>query len=306
MDGAGDGGMCDSVVVNSDYDIDWAEHTEHLAAAARSDAEWYSTVAADLIRPNDRLVVDVGCGGAGMAAALAAAAPTAQVVGVDSDEQVLAAARENLAGAGVQHRVRLAVAELTAAPDGLAAVLGAQADLIWASAVVHHAGDQQGAVDALARLLAPGGRLALAEGGLPARHLPWDVGVGDPGLEFRLDAARDRWFAAMRSELPGSARMPYGWPVALGRAGLVDVTTRSVLIERPPPLAPDDLARITDRLTHWVDRMREHDLLSTGDVDAWSRLLDRESPGWLGRRDDTFELIARTVHVGTRRPPTSR
>lgn len=294
--------MCDSVLVDGDYDIDWSEHTDHLAAAAHTDAEWYSTVAADLVRPADRLLVDVGCGGAGMAAALALAAPAAQVVAVDGDEDVLAAAAENLARAGVRDRVRLTKADLTSPVADLAAVLGADADLIWASAVVHHAGDQQGAVDALAGLLAPGGRLALAEGGLAARHLPWDVGVGDPGLELRLDAAQDRWFAAMRSELPGCVRMPYGWPVALHLAGLADVTTRSGLIERPSPLAPGNLARITERLRHWVDRLGEHDLLSVADLDAWSRLLDPVSADWLGGRDDVYELTARTVHLATRPP----
>lgn len=293
--------MCDPVAVSGNYDIDWSEHIDHLAAAARTDAEWYATMAADLVRPADRLVVDVGCGGAGMAAALALAAPSAQIVAIDGDQDVLVAAAENLGDAGVQDRVRLAEADLTSPAADLAAVLGAEADVIWASAVVHHAGDQQGAVDALAGLLAPGGRLALAEGGLAARHLPWDVGVGEPGLELRLDAAQDRWFALMRSELPGSVRMTYGWPVAVRRAGLTDVTTRSVLIERPPPLAAGELARITDRLTHLVDRLREHDLLGAADLDAWSRLLDRAGPDWLGRRDDIFELTARTVHVGIRR-----
>jgi SAM-dependent methyltransferase len=288
------------LTVSGAYEIDWAEHAEHLAVAARTDAEWYATVAAVLARPTDRLLADVGCGGAGMAAALAVAVPEARVVAVDSDQDVLAAAVDNLAAAGVRDRVHLAMVDLAAEPAGLAAVLGGRADLIWASAVVHHAGDQQGTVAALARLLTPGGRLALAEGGLAARHLPWDVGVGDPGLELRLDAARDRWFAAMRTELPGSVRMPYGWPVALRRAGFGEVTSRSVLIERPSPLPAEGVARVTDRLKHWVDRLREHDLLGAADLAAWDRLLDPQSPDWLGHRDDVFELSARTVYVGSR------
>jgi SAM-dependent methyltransferase len=288
------------LTVSGEYEIDWAEHAEHLALAARTDAEWYAAVAAVLARPTDRLLADLGCGGAGMAAALAVAVPEARVVAVDSDDEVLAAAVDNLAAAGVRDRVHLATVDLAAEPAGLAAALGGRADLIWASAVVHHAGDQQGAVDALSRLLAPGGRLALAEGGLTARHLPWDVGVGDPGLELRLDAARDRWFAAMRAELPGSVRMPYGWPVALRRAGLGAVTSRSFLIERPPPLPAEGVARVADRLMHWVDRLLEHDLLGAADLAAWDRLLDPESPDWLGHRDDVFELSARTIYVGSR------
>lgn len=290
------------MLVSGDYDIEWAEHAEHLSRAARSDAEWYSALAVELIRADDRLVADVGCGGAGMAAALAGvvaeAAPAADVVAVDGDETVLATARENLTGVGVGERVRLAVADLTD-PQALADVFGGPADLIWAAAVVHHAGDQQRTVDALAGLLAAGGRLALAEGGLAARHLPWDVGIGEPGLELRLDAAQDHWFAAMRSELPGSVRMPYGWPVALRHAGLEHVGTRSVLIERPPPLVGDDLVRVADRFRHWVDRLREHDLLAAGDLAAWDRLLDPDDSAWLGHRDDIFELTVRTINVGT-------
>ncbi len=288
--------------MSNEYDIDWAEHAEHLAHAARTDAQWYTTIAAELTRSTDRLLVDVGCGGAGMATALALAAPQARVVAVDADEHVLTAAAANLAAAGVQDRVDLATADLGTEPDRLATALAGEADVIWASAVVHHAGDQQGATNTLARLLAPGGRLALAEGGLAARHLPWDVGIGEPGLELRLDAARDRWFTAMRAELPGSVRMPYGWPVALQRAGLSGITSRSILIERPAPLPTDDMVRVTDRLSHWVDRLREHDLLDPADLAAWHRLLDPQSPDWLGHRADTFELAARTIHVGIRQP----
>ena len=90
------------------------------------------------------------------------------------------------------------------------AAAGPGADLVWASGSVHHAGDQQRAVDTLAGLLAPGGRLALAEGGLPLRCLPWEVGVGEPGLEIRLDAAQDRWFARMRGHSRGRCRCRTG------------------------------------------------------------------------------------------------
>lgn len=286
---------------NTGYDIDWSEHAEHLARAARGDAGWYAAMATGLVRPTDRLLADIGCGGAGMAAALAAAAPPeAEVVAVDGDEEVLRAAEQNLAAAGVVRRVRLARADIAAGQDAVAAALDGNPDVIWASAVVHHAGDQQAAVDALAGLLAPGGRLALAEGGLRARHLPWDVGLGRPGLEVRLDVANDRWFATMRSELPGSVPMPYGWTVALNRAGLGDVTSRTTLIERPAPLSADGTKTVIDRLAHWVERLREVDLLEQDDVATWDRLLNPDDPTWLGSRDDLFILEARSVHVGSR------
>lgn len=286
---------------NTAYDIDWGEHTEHLSRAARGDAGWYAAMAAELVRPSDRLLADVGCGGAGMAVELArAASDETEIVAVDGDEEVLVAAEQNLAAAGVGTRVRVALADLAGGRDVLAEALGGAPDVIWASAVVHHAGDQQAAVDVLAGLLAPGGRLALAEGGLRSRHLPWDVGVGRPGLELRLDAAHDRWFATMRDELPGSVPMPYGWTEALRRAGLEDATSRTTLIERPPPLSTDDARTVIDRLGHWVERLREVDLLEPDDVAAWDRLLDADDPAWLGNRTDLCVLEARSVHTGIR------
>ena len=102
------------------------------------------------------------------------------------------------------------------------------------------------------RVLRPGGRLALAEGGLAARHLPHDVGVGEPGLEGRLQAANEAWFNGMRARLPGSVRMPYGWAEALRRAGLTGVTSRSWLLEPAP-----DPARLADKFGHRCPRLHE-------------------------------------------------
>jgi SAM-dependent methyltransferase len=281
------------------HDLDWAEHAGRLGAAARDEAGWYGGLAVALVRPADRLVMDVGCGGGGMAVALAAALPAgAEVVAVDGTEEVLAEARAHAAAVGAA--VRFARVDIAADPAGLAAAAGGPADLVWASAVVHHAPDQQAAVDRLAALLGPGGRLVLAEGGLRARHLPWDVGVGEPGLEVRLEAAQDRWFGGMRAGLPGTVPMPYGWPEALRRAGLVDVLTRSTLLERPAPLSPADRAAVVASLRWRVDRMRESGGLADADGPAWERLLDPAAPAYLGDRPDVFHLEARSVHLGHR------
>ncbi|MGH9186748.1 MAG: class I SAM-dependent methyltransferase [Acidimicrobiales bacterium] len=282
------------------YDIVWSAQREHLAAAACTDAEWYASVARSLCPSTDRLALDVGCGGAGMAVALAAALPPdARVVALDGDDEILATAKDNVEAAGVPAgRVDLRQCDLHGGLDALRASVPGRADIIWASAVVHHVGDQQAAIDDLARLLAPGGRLALAEGGLHSRHLPWDVGTGEPGLELRLDAAEDRWFARMRSKLPGNVPMPYGWTEALGRAGLVDVTTWSSLLEQPAPLAEPDRDRVIDGLRHRVDRVRETGIVPAADLATWGQLLD-PADGGLSRRTDLFSLRVRSVHVGT-------
>jgi SAM-dependent methyltransferase len=283
--------------VTDPYGIEWGEQAAHLGDAAAQEGEWYAAVAAWLVRRGDRVAMDVGCGGGGMAAALAGVLGEAgTVVAADAWPDVLAEADRRLAGAPAQ-----VVCVLADLGEGVEPLRGyVPADLVWASASVHHVGDQQAAVTALAGLLGPGGRLALAEGGLPARRLPWDLGVGEPGLEERLEAAQDRWFARMRAGLPGSVPMPYGWTEALRRAGLTAVTSRTGLLERPVPLVAADVERVLSKLTHRVDWLRPTGLLSADDLAAWDRLLDPAADAYLGRRGDLQSVEARTVHVGTR------
>ncbi|MFD7159014.1 class I SAM-dependent methyltransferase [Kribbella sp. NPDC059898] len=285
-------------------EIDWAGEAGRLRTSAEGEADWNAAVAATLVRDSDQVLADVGCGGGGMAKALAEARPGATVVAIDADPDVLEQAREHTAGL-----VRCELASMDDGAEPLREAIGAPADLIWASASVHHAADQQAAVDALARLLAGGGRLALAEGGMPSRQLPWDLGLGEPGLELRLDVAQDRWFKVMRDSLPGSVPMPYGWTEALTRAGLVDVTTRSVLSETPAPLTAERLDRVVHGFRTRIERLTGHghghghavpdeEWLSPEDVDVWRQLLDPEGPYFLGRRTDLAVLSVRSVHIG--------
>jgi SAM-dependent methyltransferase len=289
-------------VAEDPYAIEWAAQSGRLSGAARDDAGWYAAQAAALVRPTDRLAVDVGSGGGGMTLALASTLTAGRVVAVDVEPALLAAAVELVGAAHPDARLRVetAVADLADGAGPLRAALGDEADVIWSAASVHHLGDQQAAVALLADLLAPGGRLALAEGGLPTRHLPWDVGLGEPGLEVRLDLAQDRWFAAMRAGLPGSVPMPYGWTEALRRAGLVEVTTRTTLMETPAPLDAYEQQRVIDGLAHRVDQLRPSGLLGPDDLATWDALLDPDGPAWLGHRTDLYRLSARSVHVGVR------
>lgn len=283
------------------YTVQWSEKVAGLVDVARDDQPWYEQVAGTLVRAGDRVAVDVGCGGGGMTLALAGAlGPTALVVATDAEPQMLAAVSQRLDEVADPAQVELIVADLDSGVEPVRKVLPRPADLVWASAAVHHSGDQQTAVDALAGLVGPGGRLALAEGGLPARNLPWDLGVGAPGLEIRLEAAHDRWFAHMRASLPGSRPMPYGWTETLRRAGLVEVTTRTNLREHAVPLSQHDRGQVLDRYTTMVDKLRPTGLLADADLAAWERLLDPADVAWLGRRADLQRLDARSVHMGIR------
>ncbi len=191
--------------------------------------------------------------------------------------------------------VRAVVADL--ADDALPDLLPA-ADLVWASRVLHHLPDQQAAIGTVTAVARAGGVVALAEGGLSFSCLPWDLGLGRPGLEDRLQAAQAEWFVGMREGIDGAAPMPYGWPLALERAGLADVSSFSALVDHPAP-GPDGLA---DYVHHHLSRLATHgaDYLSEEDRATLASLLDSDSAHYLGHRRDLYLLGARTVHHGRR------
>ncbi|MEV4056154.1 methyltransferase [Amycolatopsis sp. NPDC049688] len=173
------------------------------------------------------------------------------------------------------------------------------ADLVWASGVVHHVGDQQAALRTLAGLLRPGGVLAIGEGGLELRCLPWELGVGRPGLEQRLHAARAAWFARMRAGLPGSVAMPYGWTRALREAGLSDVESFGALIDHPMPGSELLREYVVHRIGWLADWAAEW--LDVDDRAAVAALTDPQGPHFLGRRDDLYLFGAKAIHCGRSR-----
>jgi SAM-dependent methyltransferase len=217
---------------------------------------------------------------------------------VDMVPELLAAAEAVVAAAaGVDGAVRVLTTLADIADPARFAELP-EADLVWASNVTHHLPDQREAIATLVRRLAPGGCLALSEGGLSMRCLPWDVGVGEPGLQDRLIAAQGTWFHRMRAEMPGVVRMPVGWSRALGDAGLNGVTAFSYLVDVPAPL-PDGARDAVVTWLAWMTRDAA-DLLDSADMAALHRLLDPTDPAYVARRDDVFMLKASTVYLGWR------
>ncbi|SFP10922.1 Methyltransferase domain-containing protein [Amycolatopsis arida] len=286
-------------------DVDWASR---LPALRRADVLERSALDAVADRLTTDLgaaatVIDIGSGSGGMSAALAAALRRrggGTLVLLDAVDELLAAASATVRAELAEHdgppvRVETVVAD---AGSPALADLVPPADLIWASHVVHHLPDQQTALGRLAALLRDGGRLAVAEGGLDARCLPWDLGVGEPGLEDRLTAARAAWFARLRADIPDAVRMPYGWASALHRAGLAQITSFSYLVDHPAPTTPPVRDYVLERMSWLADVGDE--LLAPGDRDAVRLLLDPDAPEYLGARDDLYLLSARTVHTGRR------
>jgi SAM-dependent methyltransferase len=274
--------------------FDFAESAPRFRARAEAETDRYRRLAAQLHAPGDRLVADIGCGAASMAFALAETLPDARVVAVDAEPAMLDLVRERAAERGADVQTEQASVDDS---DALAAAVGGPADLLWAGHVLHHAPDPQAAIGNLAGLLASGGRLAIGEGGVTARYLPWHVGVGRPGLEVRLLEAGSRRLEDEATE-HGSTPLTYGWNLALERAGLTDVRTFHELVAKPAPLEGDDLEHALTSLAAAVDWFAHY--LSDDDSAAWAELLDDTGPNWLGHRRDLHHMAIETVHVAVK------
>lgn len=282
--------------------IDWPTRLASLRRADDLDAKYDRHVADRLVGLLDAnaepVIVDIGSGGGGMSAAFAgalAARGGGRVVLSDAVDELLDAATAHVRDVAAGTPVAVEAVRADASSEHLADQLPS-ADLVWASRVVHHLPDQQKAIDGLARVLAPGGWLALCEGGLATRCLPWDLGIGEPGLGNRLTSARDNWFVGMRAEMHGVQSLPVGWNKALEAAGLTGVFSFSYVIDHPAPASSAVRLSVVDWMT-WLFGVGE-DQLSDTDRETVARLLDPADPAYVGARDDVFILGASTVYLG--------
>ncbi|MDT0613169.1 class I SAM-dependent methyltransferase [Streptomyces lancefieldiae] len=277
-------------------DLDWAEVAPLLEAQAELYAPLYRRAMDWLARdvPEPGLVVDVGSGPGVVSGLFAEAFPGARVVAVDGSGPLLERARDRAARLGVADRVGTLAGDL----PGVLAELDYPADLMWASQSLHHLGDQRAALAALAGHLAPGGTLAVLEGGLPARFLPRDLGIGRPGLQARMHAVEEDSFAEMRASLPGSVAETEDWPAMLTAAGLKHTGTRSFLLDLPAPVSDEARAYVTTTLSRLRDRIG--DGLDAVDRATLDRLLDPGDEAGVHRRQDVFVLVAHTVYTAVR------
>lgn len=282
--------------------IDWSSRLAGMRRYGALQAEALQEVAKRLVAPlpDAPVVMDVGCGAGSMSVPLVTALKEhggGVLVLVDATPELLdAACTAARAEADGAVSVKPVLADL-ATEDPL--TFTGPVELIWGSRVVHHLPDQLKGVRRLVSALAPGGWLALAEGGLETRFLPWDLGVGAPGLPDRLAAARAEWFVSMRENMTGSVRLPVGWNVALGDAGLGEISAFSFVVDHPAPAKQQVRDWAVDRLT-WLTEIAAP-RLHAADRDALRRLLNPSDSEYVGARDDVFLLETDTVHVGRRR-----
>lgn len=257
------------------------QHTEML--------DWLET------RPGSA-VLDAGCGTGGMTALLAQrVGPAGRVEAIDISDPCLAATSEIVESSGCASwtSIRRGDVQRLDFPD-------AQFDLVWCSRVVHGEPDQLAVVRELRRVLRPGGRLVLREGGQGLSFLPYDIGIGEPGLEWRLQAAQYAFFGRMRSGLPESVRYPGGWLAMLEEAGFGEVVARTFLLERAGPPSPDALAVVISRLNGMHKREHLRQELDESDIATLEMLCDESAPSYIGNRTDLHLTSSSSLYVGVR------
>ncbi len=276
-------------------DFDWADRGDELE---RDGEVWLPLTRAMVTRLADERehggvghVVDVGAGPGVAACVLAQVFDSAEVTVMDAAEPLLERATARAERLGLGDRVRTRPGDLNDVSDL------PRADVIWASMTVHHTPDPAATIRGLGQRLRVGGVLALVEGGLPTRF--WHGDLGTPGLTARLDAAVGTAIAGHRGSGSGlDVRFDEDWPALLRAAGLVDVTSRSHLLDLPAPL--DDAARhyVRSHLEILLTHAGEH--LSEADRAAVDRLLDPDDPEGVDRKEGLFVLSASTLHTGRR------
>lgn len=142
-------------------------------------------------------VVDVGTGTGFVAAGLAGRAGT--VIGVDNSPAMLAVAADNLAALNA-HNVTLAEGELDSLP-----LPDDSVDVAVANMVLHHAPDPQAMLTEMARVVRPGGTIAVTD---EIEHTyEWmRVEQADLWLGFSAEQVRD-YFGQARLEEYGYASL---------------------------------------------------------------------------------------------------
>ncbi|MFJ8922695.1 class I SAM-dependent methyltransferase [Streptomyces sp. NPDC102415] len=247
---------------------------------------------ADLAGDGVRHVVDLGSGTGTGTFALLERFPRARVTAVDSSPAMLARLVEAARAKGLGDRVDTLETDAGAGLAGLT-----DADLVWASASLHHVDDPAAALTGVRAALRPGGLLAVAELDGQPRFLPDDAVAGRPGLEARCREALDGLHAEQVPHLGAD------WGALLAAAGLTVEEERTELLElrAPLPAGTGDYAHLVLGRIHGALEGRA----DPADLAALSTLLDG-GPADVRHRDDLVVRSTRQLWVARRPADTAQ
>ncbi|QFY11421.1 methyltransferase domain-containing protein [Nonomuraea phyllanthi] len=168
----------------------------------------YQRLVLDLVPEGCERALDVGCGDGLLASRLAARVPL--VTGADRNAEAVAMARRQHG-----HLDNVTFVECDYLDDPAGTLSEGKYDLVTAVAVLHHADFRQ-ATDALARLLAPGGRLVVIGLGQDRSLVDWAVRLAGQAashaMQLRHGRKRGPGVPAMDAVMPwGEIRRAARW-----------------------------------------------------------------------------------------------
>lgn len=239
-------------------------------------------------------VLDVGSGAGGVTLLLAeAVGRTGKVTALDREQSLLSVVHDHIAETPYASCVTYQRADAQRLPFE-----DSQFDLVWCSRVIHHLPDQLAAAGEIRRVLRPGGSIALREGGLPLRFLPFDLGLGTPGLEARLEEASNRRFQEQVRGEEGFVPYHYGWVQCLRDAGFRNVGGKAFLLDVMPPFDEEVWNYLHAVLSHYRDEPELRARLQEEDVHTLEQLTASPSPYALRHRNDLHLLAVSTIYTG--------
>jgi ubiquinone/menaquinone biosynthesis C-methylase UbiE len=202
------------------------------------------------------VVADVGCGPAAMSVEIAGlVGSSGRVVGVEREEEALAAARRVVAESG---RTNVELRQGTATATGVGE--GAVDVAMMRHVLAHNGGDEQAIVDHLASLVRPGGSVYLVDVDLTGMRML----DSDPDLADLVD--RYASFHAARGNDP-MVGLRLGQLLAAAGLDVVDFAGSYVIIPIPPGIRPPLWAA--------RDAMVAQGSATLEDVARWGSAFDR-------------------------------
>ena len=190
------------------------------------DPRWRSFLVSRIPHETGR-VLDVATGTAAVAIELVQANPERTLVGIDQSPEMLAAGRERVASAGLSDRIELREARAEDLPfaDG-------EFDALTFTYLLRYVDDVPATLRELARVVRPGGTVAMLEFGLPRGvwRPSWELYVR-VGLPAAGAVASPSWGGVGRFLGPSIRDFWHEWPEvrllgAWREAGLTDVSAR--------------------------------------------------------------------------------